>query len=64
MTEWISVKDRLPEDSQLVLVETIWDTEICFGKLDVGDENNWSVQPFLGVWYKTREGVKSWIDVL
>lgn len=39
MNEWISVKDRLPEDGQRILVHLDLDIEICYFSKEDGWKN-------------------------
>lgn len=60
MAEWISVKDRLPEDCKLVMV-------FC-GKGHglaryTSFADSWRIQPFLGDWYQSRDCVIHWMPL-
>lgn len=61
MSEWISVKDRLPGKQKWVLVTTFED-DICqaciIGEYD--GRPNWNVVPHSGNWFKSTNSVTHW----
>jgi len=62
MAEWISVKDRLPKDDEVVIVMRYGDPDKEYSlAVYISDAGNWCIQPFRGVWYHSRSYVTHWM---
>ena len=62
--EWISVEDRLPETSALLLVR-VSDCNLPAMAIFMGGKNKyWKVQPLFGDWYATNDKVTHWMPLL
>ena len=58
--EWISIKDRLPDERDIYLVYS--DGQIALGDF-VLEEQIWNVQPYCNSWYWSKSMVTHWMPL-